>query len=218
MLQEAGRIVLAARFNNDMIILIDQNDERYPANLDRYLGSEAPGTIRALGNIAILKNRKIGIFCSSKCPGDLIIKTYDIAKKWRDDGVTVIGGFHSPMEQECLTILLRGKQPVIVCPARGIENMRLKAEYKTPLAESRLLFLSPFPTKEKRMTADLALARNHFVAAVADEIFVAHAAEGGKIEAFCYELEARGKSLTTLESDASANLIALGARPLNFEA
>jgi predicted Rossmann fold nucleotide-binding protein DprA/Smf involved in DNA uptake len=122
------------------------------------------------------------------------------------------------MEQECLNILLRGKQPVIVCPARGIENMRLKAEYKTPLAESRLLFLSPFPEKEKRITADLALARNRFVAALADEIFVAHTAEGGKIEAFCCKLAARGKSLTTLESRANANLIALGARPVNFEA
>ncbi len=157
-------------------------------------------------------------YCSSKCPGDLIIKTYDLAKKWRDSGVTVIGGFHSPMEQECLTILLRGKQSVIICPARGIENMRLKAEYKTPLAERRLLSLSPFPGKEKRMTADLAMARNRFVAALADEIFASHAAEGGKIEAFCCELAARGKSLTTLESDANTNLIALGARPLNCEA
>ena len=90
--------------------------------------------------------------------------------------------------------------------------MRLKAEYKTPLAESRLLFLSPFPKKEKRMTADLALARNRFVAALADEIFVAHAAEGGKIEAFCCELAARGKPFTTLDNDANINLVALGAR------
>jgi predicted Rossmann fold nucleotide-binding protein DprA/Smf involved in DNA uptake len=199
------------------ITQIHRDERDYPKSLVSFLGSDAPRTIWALGNREILNHQKVGFFCSSKCPGDLIIKTYDLAKKWRDDEVTVIGGFHSPMEQECLTILLRGKQSVIVCPARGIENMRLKAEYKTPLAENRLLFLSPFPRKEKRMTADLALARNRLVAALADEIFVAHAAESGKIEAFCCELAARGKSLTTLESDANANLIALGVRPLNFE-
>ena len=99
------------------------------------------------GNLDILKEKKAAFFCSSKCPGDLIIKTYDLAKKWRNEGITVIGGFHSPMEQECLSILLRGRQPVIVCPARSIETMRLKAEYRTPLAESRLLFLSAFPEK-----------------------------------------------------------------------
>jgi predicted Rossmann fold nucleotide-binding protein DprA/Smf involved in DNA uptake len=200
------------------IAQIHRDERDYPKSLASFLGIHAPRTIWALGNREILNNKKIGIFCSSKCSGDVIIKTYDLAKKWRDDGVTVIGGFHSPMEQECLSILLSGKQSVIVCPARGIENMRLKSDYKTPLAESRLLFLSPFPGKEKRMTADLAVARNRFVAALADEIFVAHAAEGGKIEAFCCELAARGKSLTTLESDANTNLIALGARPVSFKA
>lgn len=198
------------------IAQIHRDERDYPKSLASFLGSNAPRTIWALGNREILNNKKVGFFCSSKCPGDLIIKTYDLAKKWRNEGVTVIGGFHSPMEQECLTILLRGKQSVIVCPARGIENMRLKADYKTSLAEGRLLFLSPFPKKEKRMTTDLALARNRFVAALADEIFVAHAAEGGKIEAFCCDLAARGKSLTTLECDANDNLIALGARPLSF--
>lgn len=198
------------------ITQINRDERVYPESIVSILGNDAPRTIWALGNLDILKNRKTGFFCSSKCPGDLIIKTYDLAKKWRDDGVTVIGGFHSPIEQECLSILLRGKQAVIICPARGIENMRLKAEYKTPLAEGRLLFLSPFSGKEKRMTTDLAFARNRFVAAMADEIFVAHAAEDGKIEAFCCELAARGKSLTTLESDANANLMALGAQAISL--
>jgi len=182
------------------IIQINRDERVYPESLVGFLGSDAPRTIWALGNREILNNKKVGFFCSSKCPGDLIIKTYDLAKKWRDDGVTVIGGFHSPMEQECLTILLRGRQPVIICPARGIENMRLKAEDKTSLAEGRLLFLSPFPRKEKRMTADLALARNRFVSALADEIFVAHAAEDGKIEAFCYEKRYGFNSRNTFEN------------------
>lgn len=197
------------------ITQINRDERVYPESIVGFLGNCAPGTIWALGNFDILKNRKTGFFCSSKCPGDLIIKTYDLAKKWRDDGVTVIGGFHSPMEQECLTILLRGKQPVIVCPARSIDKMRLKTEYKTPLAESRLLFLSPFPAKEKRMTAETAAIRNRFVAALADEVFVAHAVEGGKLEAFCRELAQRGdKPIATFDDTANGNLFALGARPV----
>ena len=31
-------------------------------------------------------------------------------------GVPMIGGFHTPMEQECLEVLLRGQQPVVICP------------------------------------------------------------------------------------------------------
>jgi hypothetical protein len=121
--------------------------------LRTHLADQAPERIAVLGNLDILKEKKTALFCSSKCPGGLIIKTYDVTRTWRDNDVTVIGGFHSPVEQECLAILLRGRQPVVVCPARSIETMRIKAEHGTPLAESRLLFLSPFPAKEKRMTA-----------------------------------------------------------------
>ena len=31
----------------------------------------------------------------------------------------------SPIEEECLRILQRGKQPLIVCPARAIDTMRI---------------------------------------------------------------------------------------------
>ena len=56
-------------------------------------------------------------------------------KELRVSDITVISGFHSPMERECLNILLRGKQSVIICPARSIEGMRIKSEYKKPLEE-----------------------------------------------------------------------------------
>ena len=130
------------------ITQLNRDERVYPESLVSFLGSDAPRTIWALGNRLILNDKKVGFFCSSKCPGDVIIKTYDLAKKWRDDGVTVIGGFHSPMEQGCLTLLLRGKQSVIVCPARSMEDMRLKAEYEAPLAKSRLLSLALFPEKK----------------------------------------------------------------------
>lgn len=197
-----------------MTALIDKRDDRYPIALKHYLGNGAPGTIWALGNFDILKNRKTGFFCSSKCPGDLIIKTYDLAKKWRDDGVTVIGGFHSPMEQECLNILLRGKQPVIICPARSIEGMRVKEKYGKPLNEGRLLIVSPFAKKKGRITAETSVARNYFVAALADEIFISHAAPGGKTEQFCREINAWGKGITTLDGPANAHLVSLGIRPV----
>ena len=76
-----------------------------------------------------------------------------------------IGGFHTPMEKECLAILLRGKQPVIICPARSLERMRLPSGWLPGLSEGRLLLLSPFEQKHKRLNAKLAAFRNEFVAA-----------------------------------------------------
>ena len=168
----------------------------------------------ALGNREILRNRKLALFCSVRCPGKLVLQTYDLAQRLRDAGVTVIGGFHSPMEQERLRLLLRGRQPIIVCPARSVERMRVPAEWQAPLDASRLLVLSPFGPEQRRATADLAAARNAFVASLADEMFVAYAEPGGKTERLCRAALADRKPVLTFDASENANLIALGARPV----
>lgn len=191
-----------------------QDDSGYPPALHEYLGDRTPATLAALGNLDILRQKKLALFCSVKCPGTLILQTYDLACALRDAGVTVISGFHSPMEKECLTLLLRGTQPVIVCPARSIERMRTPSEWKTPLAEGRLLLLSPFGEKFRRVTADSAQKRSEFVATLAAAVFIAHAAPGSKTEQFCYDMLTLGKPLLTLERDENTGLIARGARPV----
>ena len=122
----------------------------------------------AVGRRELLDNVKLGLFCSIHCPGKLILRTYELVRRLRDGGVTLLGGFHSPMEQECLTILLRGTQPVIVCLARSLHEMRISAEYKQPLDQGRLLLLSPFEGRDSRITLETAVFRNRFVAALAE--------------------------------------------------
>ena len=186
----------------------------YPQALLRCLGRDAPTTVDALGNREILGRETLAFFCSVKCPGRLIVQTYDTVRALRDAGVTVIGGFHSPMERECLELLLRGAQPVIVCPARSIAQMRLPPEWKAPLAAGRLQVLSPFAEQDRRVTAELARERNAFVAAIADRVLIAYAQAGGKTEAFARMIAGWGKSLLTIEDDANAGLLALGATPI----
>ena len=77
------------------------------------------------------------------------------------------------MEKECLRILLRGSQSIIICPARALPQ-RVPPEWRQPLADGRLLILSAFRAGEKRITTELAIRRNEFVAALADEIWIAH--------------------------------------------
>jgi len=189
----------------------------YPQAVLQYLGREAPVAIDALGNLEILQRPTLALFCSVKCPGRVIVQTYDVVRTLRDAGVTVIGGFHSPMERECLDLLLRGGQPVVVCPARSIVGLRLPPEWKGPLAQERLLVLSPFAEQDRRMTAALAGERNRFVAALADELLIAHAEAGGKTEVFSRDVAAWGKPLLTLADDTNANLLALGATPIRAD-
>lgn len=198
-------------------VQVRRGDQAYPHKLGSHLGSSAPETVAALGNLDLLNEQMLALFCSVKCPGKLILETYDLAQRLRHAGVTVISGFHSPMERECLVQLLRGTQPVVICPARSLKGMRIAAEHREPLETGRLLILSPFIEKERRTTVDMAVYRNRFVAALAERVFVAYAEPGGKTEAFCREVIGWGKPLYTLAGEANANLFALGARPISVE-
>lgn len=132
-----------------------------------------------LGNPHLLNLPKTALFASTKCPGSVILPTYDQAARWRDEGCCIISGFHSPIENECLNILLRGTSPVIICPARAIPK-RIPPDWENPLASGRMLILSIFSSNLTRMTSDLASRRNDFVAALADEVWFAHITPGGE--------------------------------------
>jgi len=183
-------------------------------NLNKILDANNLQSVTAIGNVDILEQKKLALFCSAKCPGDIILQAFDLADALRDAGFTVIGGFHSPMEREVLAILLRSPNSIIVCPARGIKGMRMPREYKKPLDEGRLLLLSPFEKKQNRPTIKTSLIRNRFVAAIANKIFIAHAAPDSKTEELCRGIIRWDKPLFTLESEDNKNLIDLGVTPV----
>ena len=198
-------------------INLKKNDPNYPSALKQHLGKDAPNAITAIGNLDILRHNSTAFFCSTKCPGDLIVKTYDIAQILRDAGMTVISGFHSPMERECLTILLRGTQPAIICPARSINNMRINKEYKKPLKDGLLLFLSPFDENQRRISAKRCHCRNLFVAALSAAIFVVHAETSSKTEGLCRDILSWQKPIYTFDSDYNKTLVKMGARSVNMD-
>lgn len=145
----------------------------------------------------------LGFLCSIRCTGDVILKSYDLARGLRKDEVPVIGGFHSPMEKECLRLLLRGKQPVVICPARGLEGMRIPKDWKQPFEEGRLVVVSAFDGKVRRATRETARKRNDLVAALAKVVFVAHAAPGGEIERVAAQTREWGKPVLGFEEGES---------------
>jgi predicted Rossmann fold nucleotide-binding protein DprA/Smf involved in DNA uptake len=153
----------------------------WPPSLTDRLGECTPSALHAIGSVALLATQKTALFCSARCPGSVILAAHDQAARWRDEGRCIIGGFHAQVEKECLRILLRGRQPVILCLARGLEGMRPPAGWKEPLADNRLLVLSQFPASERRITKDLAVRRNQLAAAFADEVVFAHIAPGGHL-------------------------------------
>jgi predicted Rossmann fold nucleotide-binding protein DprA/Smf involved in DNA uptake len=191
---------------------IAKSDPEYPASLTRYLPSDAPDSAAAMGNLQILNRRKLAIFCSAVCPAALTLQTHDLMQKFVEGGVTAIGGFHSPVERECLSILLGGTQPIILSPARSLDRLRIRSEYQEPLDKGRLLFLSFFRSHRHRSDVEMAVRRNRFVAALGDRILILHAAPSSNTERLFRELISWQKTVYTIDNEANQNLVRLGAQ------
>ncbi len=194
------------------IVRVHRGDSIYPVGLKHFLSGNDPAFLDTLGNLDLLQRQAFAFFASVRCPGRFILRAHDLAQDLRRAGIPTIGGFHSPVEREALTILLRGEQPIVVCPARCLARMRVPREYRAPLEAGRLLLLSPFAEHQRRATVRTAQRRNRLVAALAAWVFVAYAAPGGKTEAFCQEVIAWGKPLYTFEGNE--NLVEMGAQVL----
>lgn len=99
---------------------IDQTDSRFPQSLNHSLQDLCPQRIAAIGNSAILRQPLTALFCSNRCPGSVLLRAFDKITQLRDAGRAVISGFHTPVEKECLAILLRGTSPSSSAPPAAL--------------------------------------------------------------------------------------------------
>ena len=92
----------------------------------------------------------------------------------------VISGFHSPLEQSVLTVLLQAHSPVVAVLARPMRGSKLPPAWAEPLAQGRMAVVSS-ATLAKRLTREAAAARNAQIAQLAASIVVAHASPDGSL-------------------------------------
>ena len=194
--------------------LISPSEQDYPRRVIRRLGEGAPSVLYVVGDASRLSTIELALLCSVSCPGSVIIKTFDAIRDVRDAGVVVVGGFHSPMERDCLHFLLRGSQNVVLSPAHGIEGLSVDSGEQAALNEGRLIAVSVFEADVLRATPEAAVRRNQFVAATADILLVPHAVPGGKVEREAQQAIARGQTVLTFDDRENSHLVAQGAIPI----
>jgi hypothetical protein len=94
--------------------------------------------------------------------------------------------------KQCLEILLRGKQRIVIALGRGSSALRLPAPQRKAFEDGRLTIISQFADTERRVTADLARQRNRFVAALADDVIFAFISPGGSLSLLAQEIAGWG--------------------------
>ncbi len=193
---------------------LDRGSPGYPAPLAAFLGDSSPKRLTLRGDRSLLDRPLLALFCSARLPGAVILEAYDAAKRLGDADHPLIGGFQSPMERECLEVLVRRGQPVIVCPARGIDRMRIPRDWRDAFAGGRLLILSRFGASRRRADTAQADKRNEMVAALASRLLVLHARPASRTLALARRAAGWGKPLFTIDDPANEELLRLGATPV----
>ena len=112
-------------------------------------------------------------------------------------GQVVVSGFHSPLEQSALTVLLQARSPVVAVLARPVGSAKLPAAWAEPLAQGRMAVVSSISTAA-RLTSEAAALRNAQVAQLATSIVVAHASPGGSLAGLVAQWLQEGRRLTVL--------------------
>lgn len=139
-------------------------------------------TLWSHGNAALLDQPLDALLCSKACPGAKIIEAMDLAQRWRAEDRAVISGFHTLVEKECLRIFLRGPQPIVICPARGLDPFQLPVDWQTKFRRGELLLVSLFDSAIRRPTRETAETRTRLVFALAQRHTIIHATPGGLLD------------------------------------
>ena len=138
----------------------------------------AEHSLTGIGNPSLLDLPMTAFFASRQCPGRAIRAAMDWALQQAQAKAVVISGFHSPLEQSVLKILIQAHSPVVAVLARPVDGAKVPPEWVEPLKQDLMAVVSASLTNI-RLTGEVALARNRLVGRLATTLVVAHASPGG---------------------------------------
>ena len=142
--------------------------------------AHAKHSLTGTGNPDLLELPMTAFFASRQCPGAAIRAAMDWALQQARAKAVVVSGFHSPLEQSVLKVLIQARSPVVAVLARPVSGAKLPPEWVEPLSLGLMTVVSANLTTT-RLTNKVAMGRNNLAAQLANTIVVAHASHGGEL-------------------------------------
>lgn len=173
-----------------------------------------PNSVDSGGQSAV-RAAYLALLVSRRASPLSVVIAYDLARALRDAGVPVAGGFDAPVERDCLDLLLRGRQPVLVMLARPLDRFRPPRGWLDAIREGRLALESPFAAEDRGSPLGNARRRNEALADRCAGLLIVHAHPGGGVERLALAVLAQGqKPVFTPDIPANRALLSAGAHPL----
>ncbi len=158
---------------------------------------EGPRVVIGCGARELLELELTAFFASRQCPGTAIRAAMDWALQQARAKRPVVSGFHSPLEQSVLKVLISASSPAIVVMARPVSTAKLPNEWAHALEQGHLAVVSSV-VGNQRLTQTIANARNALAAQLAHAIVIAHASPGGALAGMHQQWLESGRHVSTL--------------------
>jgi DNA processing protein len=154
------------------------SDSYYPLELKKSLKTNTPPILSYIGNIDLLKKKKVGFSGSRKVSEKGIDITRDCIEQLSEQDICVVSGYAAGVDFEAHSqALIHGGSTIIVLP-EGINYFRIKREMKEIWDWERILVISEFKPNEQWMTSR-AMLRNSTIIGLSDIMVVVEAGETG---------------------------------------
>ncbi|MBI4487690.1 MAG: DNA-processing protein DprA [Deltaproteobacteria bacterium] len=194
---------------------IQRKSAIHPAELQIFFNK--PPRLWCVGDVSLLDNKLLGIVSARRIEPDLALATLELLQQLASLEITFISGWHSPLEEEALRILLTQPVRIIFCLAKSLNKFLPLPEIKSLLNEGRALVITHCSPKAKRISRDASLRRNHLVIALAKAVLVLSAPDGSASFKLAKAAIGLGKPVFTPEHRVNDGLLASGALPATFE-
>jgi DNA processing protein len=186
---------------------------------------EAPATLRSFfhgkppslwcrGDLTILDRTLLGIISARQIDSDLASESSQLLKQlvFMKD-VSFVGGWHSPLEEEALRVLLAQEASIIFCVSKGLDRFMPSVEVANRVSQGQALLLTHCSPKAKRITRDASMRRNQLVVELAKALLILSAPDGSASLKLAVSALRQGKTVHTLEHRLNTDLLIAGAIP-----
>lgn len=158
---------------------------------------DGPPVLTGCGARELLGLELTGFFASRQCPGIAIRAAMDWAVQQARAKKAVVSGFHSPLEQSVLKVLMAVGSPAVVVLARPVQGATLPPEWTEPLVKGYMAVVSSIGTSG-RLSKQLASERNALAAQLAERIVVAYVSPDGSLAAQVSHWQQGGRQVEVL--------------------
>ena len=213
--------------------VITPDDSKYPQQLIKRLGDRRPDNIYYSGPLELLDHFTIGVICSDKSGGIVLIETNQVLFTVREYEMNYVGSWHSVIETEIFRLSLFQKNTTTTLfSAKGLQaetfDSYLLDRFYPPLHEfperdeyfrraktGEMLILSVSNPEETRQLRKNIMERNWISCVLADIVFIPYGPKGSKTYTMAKRISKENIPIFTIDHEESKDLHELGIPGFN---